>query len=423
MNNNIPLSDLINTQISGDWGKDLPDKKFSDEVSCVRGADINNVNLGIYDSLPLRYIENGKEFKYLKEGYLVIEVSGGSPTQSTGRVAYIRNVNKKIICSNFCRALEVKPNINSKYCYYLLKNIYDKNIFFNFESKTTGIKNLLFDVAFKSIKIKKNELKTQNQIAIILSSFDSKIELNNKINAELEAMAKTLYDYWFVQFDFPDENSRPYKNNGGKMVWDDVLKREIPTNWKSSKLGILGTFKNGINYTPSIKGDTDVKIINVRNISNSTWFISQSKLDTIKLPNKNIANYLITDDDILIARSGIPGATRLLYEYEKNTIYCGFIIRYLVYNSINKNYLFFCLKDFEQAMTSKSGGTIMQNVNQDTLNRFIIPVPPIDLIIKFNQCIRPIFKKINNNIKENQYLEEIRDWLLPMLMNGQVTVN
>lgn len=236
-------------------------------------------------------------------------------------------------------------------------------------------------------------------------------------------MAKTLYDYWFVQFNFPDQHGKPYKSSGGKMQWNDELKIEIPDGWKVERLEVFGEFKNGINYNPSIKGDTDARIINVRNISNCNWFVSPYELDSITLKGNDVKNYLITKNDILIARSGIPGATRLIYEYESNTIYCGFIIRYQVQKLFYRNYLFFCLKDLEKSTTSKSAGTIMQNVNQDTLKRMLFVLPDELLISKFNNCISPIFQNINNNVKENQQLAELRDWLLPMLMNGQVKVN
>jgi type I restriction enzyme S subunit len=266
------------------------------------------------------------------------------------------------------------------------------------------------------------EQKYQKKISDFLRTIDQKIELNNQVNAELEKMAKTIYDYWFVQFDFPDKNGKPYKSSSGKMIWSKELKREIPLRWEVKKIGEFGEFKNGINYDPSLEGNVDAKIINVRNISSSNLFVSQYDLDTIKLQKSNVNNYLVTDRDILIARSGIPGATRMMFEFAENTIYCGFIIRFQVNNLIEKNYLFYFLKDMEKNMTSKSGGTIMPNVNQDTMKRMLVIEPNEKIVIKFNEFIYPIFSKMNGIIQENQTLTELRNWLLPMLMNGQVKV-
>jgi type I restriction enzyme S subunit len=311
-------------------------------------------------------------------------------------------------------------NYYQDYIYYSIKNNY--KLLRNASTGSTALPLLnKTDFDLLELPIHTNK-ETQQKIAAVLSALDSKIELNNRINAELEAMAKTLYDYWFVQFDFPDENGKPYKTNGGAMVWNKELKREIPKSWEVKQIGEFGEFKNGINYDPSLKGDTDAKIINVRNISSSNLFVSQYDLDTITLQKSKVDNYLVTDKDILIARSGIPGATRMMFEFAKNTIYCGFIIRFQVNLLANKNYLFYFLKDMEKNTTSKSGGTIMPNVNQETMKRMLVIAPNEKLISEFNEFINPVFSKMNGIIQENQTLTDLRDWLLPMLMNGQVKV-
>ncbi len=342
-------------------------------------------------------------------------------------VANIRPYLKKIWfanrnggCSADVLVFDVKKDFYPKYVYY---SMYRDDFFSHMMrgSKGTkmprGDKNQILDFLLPNY-----DIHTQQKIASVLSSLDSKIELNNRINNELEAMAKILYDYWFVQFDFPDANGKPYKTNGGKMVWNKELKKEIPEGWASKNLNYFGDFKNGINYDPSIAGDTIANIINVRNISSSSLFIQKSTLDQICLQGDNVQKYLVSNDDILIARSGIPGATRLMFEYNENTIYCGFIIRFRVSNPVYKNYLFFSIKNIEKASTAKSAGTIMQNINQESLNRLIVIDPKDHLIDKFNEFISPIFNKMNNINNENQQLSSLRDWLLPMLMNGQVKV-
>ncbi|MBU1044543.1 MAG: restriction endonuclease subunit S [Candidatus Omnitrophica bacterium] len=315
--------------------------------------------------------------------------------------------------------LTAKPEFEIDFIYYSLK-LELKRLKERCQGSQT---KFLTKPILTSIHLRDIDKIAQQKIGAVLSALDSKIELNNCINSELEAMAKTLYDYWFVQFDFPDKNGKPYKTSGGKMVWNEKLKRDIPEGWKVKRIGDFGEFKNGINYDPSLEGDTDAKIINVRNISSSNLFISQYDLDIIRLQESNVNNYLVTDKDILIARSGIPGATRMMFEFAKNTIYCGFIIRFQVNTLIEKNYLFYFLKDMEKNTTSKSGGTIMSNVNQDTMKRMIVIEPNDQIVIKFNEFINPIFSKINGIIQENQKLTELRDWLLPMLMNGQVKVS
>lgn len=268
-------------------------------------------------------------------------------------------------------------------------------------------------------------IEEQKKVAGLLKNIDAKIDCNNRINTELEAMAKTLYDYWFVQFDFLDANGKPYKSSGGKMVYNPTMKQEIPAGWSVQSLGDVGNFKNGINYDPSVGGDSRARIVNVRDVSASTIFLKEDGLDVLDLDQGDIDKYLVTSDSILIARSGIPGATRIMASCPPNTIYCGFIICLKVANPENKLVLFFRLKQIEQSLLSQSSGSILKNVSQDTLKTICLAMPPDDLrsvIQKFNAVINPIFGRLSLNHQENQHLAQLRDWLLPMLMNGQVTV-
>lgn len=263
----------------------------------------------------------------------------------------------------------------------------------------------------------------QVKIGNILHRISEKIGLNNRINKELESMAKLIYDYWFVQFDFPDEKGRPYKSSGGKMVYNEKLKREIPEGWVVKKLGVLGNFKNGVNYDPSKPGEIACPIINVRNISASSYFLRNEDLDIIYLRESDVKKYSVHKGSIIIARSGIPGATRLIADYEENTLYCGFAIHYELENLTYKLPIFFFLKSIEQIIKNGSGGTILKNVNQATLNDLSIVLPTNDYVIKeFIHLIEPMFDRINLIQKENSNLAKLRDWLLPMLMNGQVKV-
>lgn len=258
----------------------------------------------------------------------------------------------------------------------------------------------------------------------LLFTLDSEIELNNHTNAELEGMAKTLYDYWFTQFDFPNENGKPYKTSGGRMVWNQELKREIPEGWEVCRLGDIGNFKNGVNYDPSNPGDIACPIINVRNISSSSYFLKNEDLDIIYLRKSDVKKYSVHNGSIIIARSGIPGATRLIADIAENTLYCGFAIHYELENLDFKIPIFFYLKSIEYQIQNGSGGTIMKNVNQATLNALSVCLPKDkSLLTGFNNLIQPIFDKISLIQIENQKLAELRDWLLPMLINGQVKVN
>lgn len=415
MSDLISLNDFISNQIAGDWGKEKEDNRNNLKVYCIRGADINAVNEGSYTNLPIRYIESKNKLKILKEGNIIIEISGGSPSQSTGRVCYIRSFLPNIICSNFCRAYEIKNEHSPKFFYYLIKNIYNSDVFFNFESKTSGIKNLLIESALDNIKVPKYNLPTQQSIAKVLSDLDDKIELNNKINKELESMAKTLYDYWFVQFDFPNEEGKPYKSSGGKMVYNEELKREIPEGWEVKSLLDIATYTNGLacqKYRP--KTNKYLPVIKIREMRDGFT-------DSTEKVRANIPENLIVNDgdvlfswsaslDVIIWSGGIGGLNQHIFKVTSN--------------NYPRSFFYFQLLSYLQhfKMIAELRKTTMGHITQDHLNQSRIVIPPNKLIKQLDNVLLPIQTKQVNLNQENKSLSKLRDWLLPMLMNGQVTV-
>ena len=265
-------------------------------------------------------------------------------------------------------------------------------------------------------------LKEQHIIAKCFSLIDRKIELNNLINDNLQQQLKLLYDYWFTQFDFPDNNGHPYRSSGGNMKWHDLLKREIPNSWNVQQLGELVSLKNGINYDKSVQGDCSYRIVNVRDISASDLIINEKNCDEICLPKSQGDKYLLTENDIIIARSGTPGATRLLIHPSEHVIFCGFIICCTPLQSVHHNYLCCYLKQLEGSSATKTGGSILQNVSQDTLNRLLVVIPPNSVLEMFNRSVNTMIELINKKTNENRQLIILRDWLLPMLINGQATI-
>ena len=323
-----------------------------------------------------------------------------------GNLIWLRNINFDII--------------DIDYLYYFFKSdLFQKTIKYN---NIGAVQKALTIDFLKTVKITVPSLDNQRKLVSVLKSIDKKIQINNQINQELEAMAKTLYDYWFVQFDFPDQNGKPYKSSGGKMVYNPELKREIPEGWGVEKLGELAQFKNGINYEKTSSGSEKVKIINVRNISSSTIFINQTDLDEIFLENDKSTNFIVNEGMILITRSGIPGATRLVSELEAKTVYSGFIIASEVNDLIYKNLIFYYLKHVEEVLKNQSAGTIMKNISQSVLTDMAVSLPPQNVLLKFNSIIDNLLEQMKNVQRQNQELTQLRDWLLPMLINGQVKV-
>jgi type I restriction enzyme S subunit len=265
--------------------------------------------------------------------------------------------------------------------------------------------------------------KHQQKIAAVLSSLDSKIELNNKINTELEAMAKTLYDYWFVQFDFPDKDGKPYKTSGGKMVWNDELKREIPDGWEVVKINETITVKDGTHDSPKSQ-EIGYPFITSKHLLksgidfDSANLISESDFIAINKRSK------VETGDILFSMIGTIGT---IYKVEEKEI--NFAIKNVALFKTSKkkevkNYVYMYLKspDMQQYISNVLSGSIQKFIGLGDLRNIPLMLSE-NTIEQFEKITAPIFLKIENKKIENQTLSNLRDWLLPMLMNGQVTVN
>jgi len=274
--------------------------------------------------------------------------------------------------------------------------------------------------AYQDIEVYLPSLDIQKKTTAVLSALDAKIELNNRINAELEAMAKTLYDYWFVQFDFPDENDKPYKSSGGKMVYNETLKREIPDGWKAKELGdIEGNIITG--KTPPKKNpeyfEGNIPFITIGDIRGNMHIVSTeetlSKLGADFQRGKYLNRGAICVS--CIASPGLVGfATELSQTNQQiNSIECQ--------KEEHRYYLYFAIKDFFIASKAKTGNTF-PNMNKGDFSSIQMVSPDEDHLRKFMQKVKPSFELILNNTLQNQQLTQLRDWLLPMLMNGQVTV-
>ena len=378
----------------------------------------SNIVDGIMDLSKCTYIswekyEESPEIKIAPNDIVLVKTGN-----SYGRTAIIRNVEHPMTLNpQFVVLKDIQ--INPVYLAYFLKTD-------EFQKQIYGIVGgsaipTLSQENLANLIIRVPNDNIPNIIADILDSLDGKIELNKQINDNLEAMAKQLYDYWFVQFDFPNEEGKPYKSSGGAMVWNEKLKREIPSCFEVDNMGNLCNFRNGINYSKDEIGN-DYQIVNVRNISSSRILLDGEDFDVITVPTSKAENYVLKPDDIIIARSGCPGSTRLLL-LPANTLFCGFIICCSPHNSSMRNYLTYCLKQLEGTNATTSGGSILQNVSQDTLKGLQIIVPEKEIIDKFNKTIEFIFARMLNCLKESKTLTKQRDELLPLLMNGQASVN
>lgn len=318
----------------------------------------------------------------------------------------------KYIQSQDVALITCKENMIDKFfCYYLISSdIVKKQL--SAAAQQTKIRHTSPD-KIKDCKVWIPDLDLQRKIGRVLSDIDKKISLNTRMNAELEAMAKQLYDYWFVQFDFPDENGKPYKSSGGKMVYNEKLKREIPEGWESSILIdianiTMGQSPDGSSYNENGKGiifyqgssDFGIRFPSVRMFTTEPSRFA-SKGDILMSVRAPVGDTNIANTDCCIGR----GLAALNSKINSIT-YLYFILGYLkskfdVLNSI---------------------GTTFGAITKDELFSLPVVKPNSHILQKFEDICSPIFDeqmKIGYEIEE---LNRLRDSLLPMLMNGQITV-
>jgi len=420
----MKLADIIDTFITGDWGEESPTQDTPNAAYCVRGADIVPITNHNFTDIPQRYVcDRTKETKLLAAGDLVIEKSGGSPTQSTGRIVYVSEdlikAKGNVVCSNFCTAFRVKAGWNPLYVYYFWQNVYNHGAFFNFEGKTSGIKNLQLDNALSVIDIEYLPLEKQNQIVASLASIDEKIKVNRQINDNLETMAKQLYDYWFVQFDFPNEEGKPYKSSGGAMVWNENLKREIPQGWVVEKMGKCTNVLLG--GTP----DTN---------DNSLWGNGYNWLNSgevaefpILKSEKNITPKGLEKSATVLAPKG--SVTLSITRHLRPSILCidacinQSVVAILENDKVSKEYIYPLLnRDIPRLMSLRTGAQ-QPHINKETVEAINVILPPANIMGAYINIAESIYNAIFNNAKEVEELTKQRDELLPLLMNGQASVN
>lgn len=331
-----------------------------------------------------------------------------------------------LIASTGFSTIDIVSNkINAKYLYYKLIQPFITNYLQVIAENSVSAYPSIKPEAIGNLRFSFPNLPTQQKIASILSALDDKIELNNKLNDNLEQMAKTLYDYWFVQFDFPDENGSPYKSSGGKMVWIEVLKREIPEGWEVKKLeDLLTEFTKGLTTSYVEKSN----LINLNQKVNKGFSLERQYFkyldESIAIPPNKYAS----KNDILINSLGQGTLGRIHYfiDNDSNIVIDQhlFILRTNI-EKISSSYLYNTLNSNAyqiQIERQITGSTGMQMLNASNLKDLKIIIPTLGTSISFERIVSDFYDNVSHNEKQNQQLSSLRDWLLPMLMNGQVIV-
>lgn len=407
----VKLGDYIDSYGDGIHGTPIYDD--NGEYYFINGNNLINGEIYI-DKNTLRISE--KEYKRIKRNLgtntLLLSING-----TLGRIAEYKG--EKIALGKSACYLNIKLGENKYFVKYIMSTKeFQKYILLVAHGST--IKNLapsqVVDYEFEL-----PEKIEPNKIASLLKTIDDKINNNNKINAELEAMAKTLYDYWFLQFEFPNEEGKPYKSSGGKMVWNEELKRKIPVGWDDGIIGDLGEIVAG--GTPSTKNEDyyteeGIAWITPNDLSNTNnKYISHGERDITEEGLKNSSAKLMPQGTILLtSRAPIGYIGVALNEICTNQGFKSII----PYKNYGTEFVYYTIQTMIPYIKSLGSGSTFTEVSKDIVEKIKVILPDTKIISKYNVMMNPMAESRKNLEKENQELEELRDFLLPLLMNGQV---
>ena len=375
-------------------------------------------------SVPMAML---KEFQRQITGYEIKAFNGGAkfrngdtllakitPCLENGKTAFVDILDDGEVAfgSTEFIVLRAKNETNPEFLYYFAISPDFRKRAIECMEGTSG-RQRVNENTLKTLELPIPEPQTQQSIAAVLSALDKKITLNKQINARLEEMAKTLYDYWFVQFDFPDANGKPYKSSGGEMVFDETLKRKIPKGWEVKSLNqvadiVMGQSPDGASYNLEQEGtiffqgstDFDWRFPNVRQYTTSPTRFAQ-KGDILLSVRAPVGDLNISPFECCIGRG----------------------LAALRSKSGNNSFLFYVMKYFKTVFERRNTeGTTFGSITKDDLHSLKLVAPADNVLEKYNEIASKYDEMIFIRSQQNHQLTQLRDFLLPMLMNGQVSM-
>ena len=367
----------------------------------------------------LFYTGELKEEFLLKKGDLITPLTEQA-IGLLGSTAWIPESGKYIQSQDIAKITCKEELLDKRFAYYLISSDMVKRQL-SAAAQQTKIRHTSPD-KIKDCTIWLPPLPEQKKIGQLLSDIDRKIALNRAINDKLEAMAKQLYDYWFVQFDFPDANGKPYKSSGGKMVWNEKLKREIPALWEAKLVDDIAEVFNGA--TPSTTDGQnyggDIVWITPKDLSDQKHkFVYYGERNISQTGYDSCSTHLLPINTILMSSRAPIGLLAIAKtELCTNQGFKSFVPKkdsmaaYLYY------YLQIHIKQIEQLGT----GTTFKEVSREDVLKFPILKPNDEILDLWEEKVTMVNDRQLELQKENENLIKQRDELLPLLMNGQVKV-
>lgn len=412
------LGDIATVEISG------VDKKTKDGEQEIRLCNFVDVyyNWAIttaqHDGFMFATARPNEISKFqLKKGQVAL-TKDSETRDDIGVPTYIADDFDDVILGYHCALITPNKDIlDGRYLNALLHTDYAKK-YFACNASGSGQRYALSVEALNSFPVPMIPLRNQERIGEIFSALDKKIELNRRINQNLEAMAKQLYDYWFVQFDFPNKDGKPYKSSGGEMVWNEKLKRMIPKEWTNANIYQLASIsKETVN--PQAQPNELFKHYSLPEYDKTGTYAEEYGIDI------QSAKFIVTNNCILVSKLN-PWTSRVICGNRGSNQICS--TEFVVWNPASlktKGFLFMLAKSakFIEYCTQGATGTSHSHrrINPELMMKFDFPYNS-EIAIKFSLLIENIIVHLHNNIAQLKVLTKQRDELLPLLMNGQITI-
>lgn len=333
----------------------------------------------------------------------------------------------KIASTEFLPLIIDENKVDFDYCFYLLASPAITDYLCGQNANTSGSHKRIDPTNFFNIGIKLPPLAQQYEIGKLLSSLDTKIKLNRQINQNLEAMAKQLYDYWFVQFDFPNEEGKPYKSSGGAMVWNEKLKREIPEGWNVMSINEICTSCRGVSYGKDdlLSNSNGVLVLRGNNIENN-HIVYDSNVAFVPYDFVSEEQHIKEGDIIMTMSSGSKahvGKCAMFHKDSEHT-FGAFLSKFTPKKELRyMTFLFLTSEYFKSLITAFCNGTGINNLTNQTFDDVLLVLPDEKKTRLFESKVNGLFAMIGNNEENERILIKQRDELLPLLMNGQASVN
>ena len=422
----IRLGDLVNTSSGATPLSSNKEYYENGDIPWINSGEVGQYKINFAEKFITKEGFEKSNTKIFPKDTILVAMYGATAGKTS-----ILNINA---CTNqaVCAILP-SENVNNIFLKYKLDSIYDYLV----QISSGSARDNLSQKVIQDLEINLPLLETQQKIAKILSDIDDKIEVLHQINDNLAELAKTIYDYWFVQFDFPDENGKPYKSSGGKMVYNEVLKREIPKGWevctfsnliKDIKNGDWGKEQEEVNYTEKV---SCIRGADINGLNGN----GELKSPIRYINKKNKCKILVENDFIIEISGGSPtqstGRIALLtsntFSRFENNIICSNFCKAISLK--DKKYTFFFLKEWERlyhnnilfSFEGKTSG-IKNFLFEAFIHTYPIISPQKSIIEKYNFYNIKVDENKQKNLQQIQHLQSLRDWLLPMLMNGQISV-